>query len=78
MSDICQHCLKAAVVTHGGFDGNCIDCLARVVSRGPDFDRVRTNQKQDKPYMDLIARMGLTHAHIKKAYQSDAYGRSPV
>lgn len=78
MSDLCRHCLKAAIVTHGQFDGNCIDCLARIVSRGPDFDRVRLNQKQDKQYIDLINRMGLTHAHIKKAYQCDAYGKSEV
>lgn len=67
----CPECTAAAEGPHFMFRKDCRGCEARAVARGPDFHRCRVAGKQDREYRELLAKVGLTHAQVVKAAETD-------
>jgi hypothetical protein len=74
----CLLCLEATKRWHGIFNSDCCGCMAREISRGPDYARVRNVGKLDGDYRDLLAHAGVTHDDVKAAAAVDKALREVV
>jgi hypothetical protein len=67
----CPACIEASLRPSWLFRKDCKGCEARALARGPDFHRCRVAGRQDKPYRELLARVGLTHDEVVAAAKVD-------
>lgn len=68
----CKDCSTATERIWHGFGAFCRGCWARGISRGPDYHRVKSAGRLDKPYLDLLQRTSVTHQEVKAAAETDA------
>ena len=68
----CTECAAARLYVHHGFRADCRGCTARTAARAPEHDDARRNGRLDPRYIAMLARVGVTHAEAKAAWQADA------
>lgn len=72
---MCEACAEAAKTTTHLFLKGCTGCDARMVSRSPDFKRVRELGKLDAEYASILTRFNTNHESVKAAHAADAMNR---
>ena len=67
----CPDCQTAQAQPWHGFRVDCPGCAARALSRSPGFVESRRRNSLIRPYREALARVGLTHAQVLEAAQTD-------
>lgn len=67
----CLACEESARQVSHLFHASCPGCMARGVSRGPNFRRCRDAGKLDRKYEDELRLARVTHAEAKAAHAVD-------
>lgn len=63
----CEDCTNSAAKLWHGFTAGCDGCKSRAVSRGPNYRRARDSGRQDRPYLEELRMLGVTHEQVKAA-----------
>lgn len=67
----CQACAASRVGRSAMFHAGCTGCTARSAARSPQAFEARTKGRQTTAYRELLARLELTHEHVKAAREAD-------
>jgi hypothetical protein len=73
----CPECAAAAAGPHGTFNFACAGCRARHLSRSVAFSESMRTKRQTVGYRHALAADGVTHDHVKAAWEADAINRRP-